>query len=118
MTWQAARHEEDGVDADVVSGAHEARRQPFGSDGDAAQAIVIKRHGGAFIGRARLDLNEGENAAAAGDQVDFAAGHPRAFSENAPAMQSQPPGGQPLGLATALFGKLAAVQRLSSRARA
>jgi hypothetical protein len=33
-------------------------------------------------------------------------------------VQAQPPGRQPLGLAAALLGKFAAVQRLSSRARA
>ena len=118
MTRQAAGDEEDGVDADIVAGAHDARRQPLGSDGDAAKPVLIERHGRAFLAGACLDLDEGEDATAARDQIDLAAGHPRALGKNAPAMQPQPPGGQPLGLAAALLGKLAAVQRLSSKARA
>jgi hypothetical protein len=118
VTGQAARDDEDGVDADVVAGAHEARRQPLGGDDDAAQAIVVERDGGAFFGGASLEFDEGDDAAAAGDQVDFAAGDPRPPRENPPTMQPQPPGRQPLGAAAAFLGQLAAVQRLSSRARA
>jgi len=118
MTRQAARYEEDGVDADIVACAHKARRQPLGGDGDAAKPIAIERNGRALFAGARLDLDEGECPPAAGDDIDFAAGHSRALGENPPAVEAQPPGGQQLGLAASLLSKLAAVQRLSSRARA
>jgi len=118
MAWQLAGQEENGVDADVVSVAHEARRQPLGGDDDAAQAIVVERHGGAFLGGAGLDLDKGDDFAAAGDQVDFAAGDAGAAGEDPPAMQPQPPGGEAFGAATALLGQLATVQRPSSSARA
>ena len=118
MTGQTARDEEDGVDADVVSEAQEARRQPLGGDGDTAKAVLVERHGRGILRGARLHFDEGKDPAAPGDQVDFTAGHSRALGQNAPAMQTQPPGRQPLGLAAALLGKLAAVQRLSSSARA
>jgi hypothetical protein len=118
MARHPARHEEDRVDADIVAGPHEARRQPLGGDSDAPQPILIERHGRAVLAGAGLDLDEGQDSPASGDKVDLAARHPRALSENPPAVQPQPPGGQPLGLAAALLGKLAAVQRLSSSARA
>ena len=118
MTRPSARHEEDGVDAQVVAGAHETRRQAFRGDGYSPQAVLIERHGRALFAGTRLDLDEGEDAATTSDQIHFAARHPRTLGENAPAVQAQPPGGQPFGLAAALLGKLAAVQRLSSKARA
>jgi hypothetical protein len=118
MARQFAGQEEDGVDADIVAGAHESRRQPLGGDGDTAQPVLVERYCGAFLAAARLDLDEGEDPPAAGDEVDFAAGHPRPSGENPPAVQPQPPGGQALGLAAALLGQLAPVQRFSSSARA
>lgn len=118
MTREAAGQEEDGVDANIVAVAHEPRRQPFGRNRHAAQAILVEGHGGALFAGSRLHLDKGNDAAAAGDEIDFAAGHAGADGENPPAMQPQPPGGQPLGAAAALLGELAAVQRLSSKARA
>jgi hypothetical protein len=118
MAGQPARQQEDGVDTDVVTVSGKARRQPLCGNRDAAQPVLVERHGRTLLAGARLDLDEGENAPAARDEVDFAAGHAHAFSENPPAMQPQPPRRQPLSLSTAPFGKLAAVQRLSSSARA
>lgn len=115
---QLAGQEEDGVDANVVAGAHEARGEPLGGGDDPAQAIVVEGHGGAFLGGARLDLDEGDDVPAAGDQVDFAAGDAGPLGEDPPAMEPQPPGSEALGAAAALLGQLAAVQRPSSSARA
>lgn len=118
MAWQLAWQEENGVDADVVAGAHEARRQSLGGDDDPSQSIVVESHRRSFLGRAGLDLDEGDDPPAAGDQVDLAARNSRPLGEDPPAMQPQPPGGQPLGAAAALLGQRAAVQRPSSSARA
>jgi len=115
---QPAGNEENGVDADVVAGPGVARRQPLGGDRDPSQAVRIERQRRLLLAGARLDLDEGEDAPAPGDQVNFAAGDPGAFGEDSPAVQPQPPGGQPLGLAPAPFGELAPVQRPSSSARA
>lgn len=118
MPRETAGQEKDGVDADIIAVAHEARRQPLSRDRDAAQAILVEGHRRAFLAGARLDLDKGDDAAAACDQVDLAAGNARPCRQDAPAMQPQPPGRQPLGAAAALLGQFAAVQRPSSKARA
>jgi hypothetical protein len=118
VAGQPAGHEENGVDADIVAGARVARRQPLGGDRDPPQPVGVERHRCLVLAGARLDLDEGDNAPAAGDEVDLTARHPRALAEDPPAMQPQPPGRQPLGLAPAPLGKLPPVQRLSSSARA
>jgi hypothetical protein len=118
MARQTSRHEEHGVDADVVAGAGIACRQPLGGDRDPPQPLLVEGDGRAVLAGPRLDLDKGQDAAAPGDQVDLAAGNPGAAGEDAPAVQAQPPGRDPLGLAPALLGQLAPVQRTSSRARA
>jgi hypothetical protein len=118
MAGQSARNEEDGIDADVVAIASVAGCQALGGDDDAAKPIFVERQSGAFLRGARLDFDEGEDAAPARDQVDFAARDPGALGEDAPAMQPKPPGGDGLRLAAALLGDDPPVQRLSSRARA
>ena len=118
MSRQPAGHEENGVDADVVAVAGVAGRQPLGRDRDPAQAVLVESHGGAFVTTARLHLNEGEHPPAPRNEVDFAAGHAGALRQDAPAVQPQPPGRQPFRPTTALLGNDAAVQRLSSSARA
>jgi hypothetical protein len=71
------------------------------------------------MGRALLDLDEGQNAPATCDQIDFAARDTDPLREDAPAPKAQPPGGDRLRLSAARFGELA-VQSLppSSSARA
>jgi hypothetical protein len=118
MAGQLAGQQEDGIDADVVARPGEARGQPLGGDGDSPQPVGIERHGGAIFAGPRLDFDEGDNAPAAGDQVDLAAGDARPLGEDAPAVQPKPPGRQPFGLTPAPLGKLAPAQRLSSSARA
>ena len=119
MLWKAAWDDEDGVDADVVAGAGEARRQPLGGDRDPPQPVMVEGEARAILSGARLDLDEGDDAAAAGDQVDLAAGDAGAAGEDPPALEPKPPGGEVLGAPAALLGDEAvAVQRLSSSARA
>jgi hypothetical protein len=114
----APRHDEDRVDADIVAVAHEARCKAFGGGGDPPQPPRVEREFGGAVACPGLDLDEGERAPAPRNDVDFAAGDAGAPREDPPAVQPQPPGGQPLGAAASLLGQLAAVQRLSSRARA
>jgi hypothetical protein len=118
MAGKPAGQEEDGVDTNVVAGPGKAGRQPLGGDGNAAQPKLVERHRRALLGGARLNLDEGDNPSAARDQIDFAAGDARSYRQDPPAMQPQPPGSEALAAPAAPFCKLAAVQRLSSSARA
>jgi hypothetical protein len=63
---QPARHKEDGVNADVIPGAHESRGEALRRHRDAAQPILIERHGGAVLAAARPHLDEGDDPAAPG----------------------------------------------------
>lgn len=118
VTRQPAGRDEDGVDPDVVVLPRVPRRQPLGGDGHPPQPIFIQRQRQPLLAAARLDLDEGQGLAAPRDEVDFAARNARAPGEDAPTMQTQPPGGQPFRPAAALLGFDAPVQRLSSSARA
>jgi len=106
VAGKAARDDEQRVDADFIAAAGIARRQPLGSR-DPAQTVLVERPGGRFFGAALLDLDKSQRAAAPGDQVDFTAGHACPASQNAPAMEAQPPGADRLRLAATRFGKLA-----------
>lgn len=108
VAGQAARHNEHGVDPDLVPVACIARREALCGDCDPAQAIFVERPCGRLRGAALFDFDEGEHPAAAGDEVDFAARHTGSTSENPPAVQPQPPGGNRLRLAPARFGLLSA----------
>ncbi len=117
MARPPARDDEQGVDPDVIPGAHEARAKALGSDRDAAQAVGIERECGRRFACTRLYLDERERMAAARDDIDFAARHSGAAREDAPAVDAQIPAGEGLGAAAAPFGRLAAhLDR--SRARA
>lgn len=119
VAGQAAGNEEQRVDAYIVAVLGKARRQPLGGNCDAAQAIFVECPGCRILGGALLDLDEGECAAAPGDEVDFAARNAGTAGEDSPAVQAQPPGGERLRPAPARFGDLP-VQSLapSSSARA
>ena len=117
MARQAAGNDEDGVDPDVVAGTGEARSEALGGNGNAAEAIFVERQAGSVVGRALLDLDERHHAAAPRDQIDLAAGRASADGEDPPALEPQPPGGEPLGAAAPALGR-GAVQRASSSARA
>lgn len=119
VAGEAAGDEEDGVDTDVVAGTGEARGKLLGCCGDAAQAVAVEREVGGRCGGALLDLDKGDSATAAGDQIDLAAMDSHAPREDPPAVEPQPPGGERLGAPAAAFGE-EAVQPLapSSSARA
>lgn len=106
MPRQAARDDEQSVDADIVALAGVAGGQPLRGYGDAAQTIFIQRPGGSYRGAALLDLDERQNLAATGDQVDLATRHAGTPGEDSPALQAQPPGGDGLRLAAARLGQL------------
>jgi hypothetical protein len=118
MARQPAGQEEDRVQADVVPWPGITWRQPLSGHRNPAQAVLVERHGGALLRRTRLDLDEGEYAPTAGDEVNLAASHTRSRCEDAPTMQTQPPSRQALGAPAALLGHGTPVQRLSSSARA
>ena len=96
---------------------HVARREPFGGDRHAPQPPVVEREGRRILGRACLDLDERKHAAAAGDDVDFAAVNAGAPGEDSPAVQAQIPAGESFGAAAALLGCLP-VHFVRSSARA
>jgi len=104
MAWQAARRKEHHVDPDVVLRPGEARGEHFGRRGDAAQAILVDRKIEILGPVAPFDLDEGDNAAAAGDQIDFADRDAQSLTKDAPAMEAKPPGGTAFGLAPARLG--------------
>ena len=98
--------DEDGVDADVVAGAGVARGELLCGECDAAQAILVERHGRRVARGALLDLDEGYQPAAPGDQIDLAAAHFHSPGEDPPAVEAEPPGGDGLGAAAALLGAM------------
>lgn len=84
---QPARHDENRVDANVIAFARIAWRQPFGRDGNTAQAVLVERKAEAFLAASRLHLDERDDAPATSDQVDLPAGNPGAPRQDAPAAQ-------------------------------
>src|SRR5215207_1469395 len=96
MAWQASRHDEQSIDANVVAMAGVARREPLRGDRDPAQPIFVQRPGGRIFRVALLDLDKCDDAAAPRNQVDLASVNPQSLAENPPAAQPQPPGGDPL----------------------
>ena len=117
VTWQTAGDDVDRVDAQFVALAHVARRKPLSGSDHAPDPPFVERHCGSVGGRARLDLDEGKRAAAAGDKIDLSARDARAAGENAPAVEAEPPCGDGFRAPAALLGCVA-VQRARSKARA
>lgn len=119
VAGEAAGHDEDGIDANVVAGAGVARRQPLRRHRDTPQAMLVEAPRRCILVGPLLHFDEGDRPAAPGDEVDFATGDARAAVEDAPAVEAQPPGGEAFRLATARFGLLPGQSRLpSSSARA
>jgi hypothetical protein len=111
---QLSRDDEQRVDADVVAIARVARRKFLRGNSDASKAIFVERPCGCFSRPALLDLDEGNDAAATRDQVDFAARDTGTASENSPAFEPKPPSGDCLGPAASGFGLLSVQIRPSA----
>ena len=105
MAWEAPGRKEHHVDPYVIARSGEARAQHFGGGGNAAEAIVIDREVEVLRPVAPLDLDEGDRAAAARDEVDFADRDTEPLAEDTPAVEAEPPGGAALGLAPARLGR-------------
>ena len=119
MARPAAWNDEQRVDADVVAGAGVALSELLGGGRDPTQAVTVEREVGGFAGGALLNLDEGDDPAAAGDEIDLAAVDPRAAGEDPPAVEAKPPGGERFGAAAATLGECAVqAPSPSSRARA
>jgi len=118
MPWQSARVEEDCVDPGNVPRAGIARRQALGGDRDPAEAVMVERPCGGIEGLALFDLDERDGRAAPRDEVDFAAGDPRADREDSPGVKPQPPRRERFGTAAALLGGAMGQARPRSSARA
>ena len=117
VSRQSAGNNEDCIDANVVVRFLVVGRKPLGCSDHAAQAPGIQGHGGSLFGRSRFDLDEGESSSASGNDIDFAAGHASSSRKDMPAAKPQPPAGQRLGSAAALFSRLAVhLERSSARA--
>lgn len=72
VAWQTSGRNQDGVEAQGAAGKFRTAAQE--SLGGAADAVLLARSdglGGLLQGGAGLDLDEGQNAAAPHDQVDF-----------------------------------------------
>lgn len=119
MARQATGNDEQGVDADIVAGASIALGKLLGRRRDPAQPVPVEGEVGGRAGRALLDLDEGDDSPAPGNEVDFAAMHAHPLPKDPPAVEAKPPGGERLGAAAAALGSQAAqAPAPSSSARA
>lgn len=117
VTWKPPRDDVDSVDAHIIAVAHISWRKPLGGGDDASNPIFIERKSGSFIGGTRLDLDKGENFAAARDDIDFASRHAGSAGENPPAVQPEPERRERFSAAAALFSLLPLhFERSSARA--
>ena len=80
-----ARGEKDNVDADVLAIEGIAGHENLSRRGDAGEALVIDREIKFGDGGTRLHLDEGDEVAALGDQIDLAGWGPHALIEDPPA---------------------------------
>jgi hypothetical protein len=101
----AARQDRDKIEAHRQAGMVRLARQPeIGGGFDAAQRI--RRDGVHRLGqrRPRLDLDDGDEIAAPGDQVDLAGGRAIAAGEDAEALEAKGEGGQRLAAMAEAIG--------------
>lgn len=73
VAGQAARHQEQRINADRVAIAGESGCKPLGGNSDAAQTIFVECPCGGICRAALFDFDECQRPSAAGDQVDLAA---------------------------------------------
>jgi hypothetical protein len=114
VAGQGARGEEDHVDADIIAILHVTRREDFGSSGDAAEAIIVNRMVKFGGSRAVFDFDKGDNACAAGDEINFTGGSADAFAQDFPALQPEPRCRKAFGAAASRFGGLSLHAFISS----
>ena len=105
MAGLAARRKEHQVERVVVVWPGDARRPHFGRGGAAAEAILVDREVEILGGVAPFDLDEGDDAPAPRNQIDFTDRDAKTLAQNPPAVEPQPPGGAAFGLAPARFGR-------------
>ena len=75
MLRPSARDHEHRVNPNVVAFAHEAGREPLGSNRDASEPILVERKSGCVLVATGFHLDESERAASTRDDIDFTAGH-------------------------------------------
>ena len=68
------RHDEDGVDPDVVSWLGETGRKRLGGGNDAAEADMVEREVCFGGGGSCFHLDKGQGVPALGDEIDFPQG--------------------------------------------
>ena len=113
-----ARHDVDDVDTHLLGVAEEPGNEEVGGGGHPLQALQVERAMRRCDAGAGLDLDKGEQLAAAGDQIDLADRRSHPFGENLPALPAKVGGGLRLGAPAATLGFDACfAQRLSSSAR-
>jgi len=117
MPWPAAGNDEQGIDPDIVAVAHEAWREPLGSDRDSPKAPIVERVSRGVLVSTCLDLDKGEGASPPGNDIDFTTGHPGSPGQDPPTAQPQVPTSEGLRAPAALLGPLP-VHLLRSSARA
>lgn len=86
VTRQLSRHDEKRVDANVLALPGIARSELLSGNGHAPKAIFIQRPGSSVSRAALLDLDEGNDPAAAGDKINFTARDTDAPGKDPPAL--------------------------------
>ena len=95
------------VDPRVFAAGAILRIEDFNGIGDPPKPIQIDRLLQIFQLRPCLDLDKGDQPAAFGDQIDLTARRSHPLGQNTPTLETQEPGGDFFGVATALLGSLA-----------
>jgi hypothetical protein len=103
---EAPRHDEQCIDPDVVALASVTRCEVLGRSCDTAQSIFVQRPARCLVSRTLLDLDEGQNPTASGNQIYFSARDACAPRKDVPAFEAQPPCRDCLRLASARLGLL------------
>ena len=87
MTGKAAGHDEQRIDANIVSVAGITRSKPRGRDRHPTQPVAVEGPIGSLLAAALLDLDECKRSSAAGNKIDFAARNTGAVSKYVPAFE-------------------------------
>lgn len=114
MHRPASRDDVDHVNSHILAMPGVARGQ-FGHRGrDPTQSEFVDRQGRLGRSRPGLDLDERDEVAATGNQVDFARPAANPAVEDSPALKAQPPGRDRLGSSPAPLGGRAGQRFFSS----